>query len=160
MEIREIELCQLDLLTDCFNYFEDYYAALGEHRLSRSPQFGHDFAKALVQRLGQQKGKIYAVFQQEKIVGFIVGIIQNQTADEEVAEGPVKYGKILELFVEPNFRRRQLGLKLFRALEEFFAVQNCTELILEMHPDNMEAEKFYTALGFGTKNIIFYKKAV
>ncbi len=71
-----------------------------------------------------------------------------------MADGSIKYGKILELFVEPVFRRRKVGQMLLKKMEEFFKDQNCGEILLEIHPDNAEAGKFYTALGFGKKNVI------
>lgn len=52
--------------------------------------------------------------------------------------------------VSPNFRRRQAGVSLLRALFAFCGEHGLTRLMLEVRESNLPARRLYESLGFVT----------
>ena len=52
------------------------------------------------------------------------------------------------LFTEPAFRRQGVGRSLVEACKIAAAASSCRYLAVGTHPDNHEAQEFYTSLGF------------
>lgn len=77
------------------------------------------------------------------IVGMAIGRIC--VHDEYV---PNKSGKIDDVWIEPNYRRKRLGTKLVSELLEFFKLNHVVAIILEYAKGNIEAEAIWERFGF------------
>ena len=77
------------------------------------------------------------------IVGMALGRIFFH--DEYV---PNKSGKIDDVWVEPNYRRKGLGTNLVSELLKFFKLNNVVAIILEYAKGNVEAEAIWERFGF------------
>ncbi len=142
----------------CMNEFEDYYACLETPvRKSRSPEFGQQFIPVLLKKIKSENGKIVVALDNKKIIGFAVGIIERQTELDEIANGYVKCGSILELFVKDTYRDKGIGKELVNKLESYLKESDCTKINLEVIHSNKDIVKFYNHIGYTIETIILSK---
>jgi hypothetical protein len=67
-------------------------------------------------------------------------------------------GRVNRLAVTPARRRQGIAKGLLAALEERLAALGCTGVSLLVEPDNVDAVRFYAALGYTTRDLIFMRK--
>ena len=79
----------------------------------------------------------------KRIVGMALGRICIH--DEYV---PNKSGRIDDVWIEPNYRRKGLGTKLVLELLKFFKLNDVVAIILEYTKGNVEAEAIWERFGF------------
>ena len=79
----------------------------------------------------------------KSIVGMALGRICIH--DEYV---PNKSGRIDDVWIEPNYRRKGLGTKLVLELLDFFKLNDVVAIILEYTKGNVEAEAIWERFGF------------
>ena len=77
------------------------------------------------------------------IIGMAIGRIC--VHDEYV---PNKSGRIDDVWIEPNYRRKGLATRLVSELLEFFKVNHIGVIILEYAKGNIEAEAIWERFGF------------
>jgi len=76
----------------------------------------------------------------EEIVGFIIGEVENH--------GAVKTGHICTIDVAVKHRRRGVGLKLLKEVENAFLQRSVEICYLEVRADNYEASRLYEKQGY------------
>ncbi|AAK40442.1 ribosomal-protein-alanine N-acetyltransferase [Saccharolobus solfataricus] len=82
--------------------------------------------------------KLYLVAKQrEKVVGYIIGIIQYGYR-----------GHIVSIAVEPIYRKQGIGAKLLNEIEERFKLNGARYSYLEVNTNNLSAISFYRANGY------------
>lgn len=79
----------------------------------------------------------------DKIAGMLVYYFLPYTAQNR----PAVYLK--ELFVDPDYRGRQIGEKLMNALREVAEQSNCRQIKWTVAPWNEKGKRFYEKLGAG-----------
>jgi ribosomal-protein-alanine N-acetyltransferase len=79
---------------------------------------------------------------EKKIVGYIIGFTGSEV------------GIIVSIAVDPNFRRKGIGTKLWEELLELFKSNHVKVARLEVRKSNLIAQKFYEKLGFKKIGII------
>lgn len=103
------------------------------------------------------EGKMYLYKENNKIVGLIVGLINN--IEEETYDFKVpKRGRITELVVSNSSRCKGIGTKLLDKMEEYLKSVNCSDILLEVFGYNEQAIKFYNKSGYHTRMIDMTKK--
>lgn len=104
--------------------------------LERSPEAAAWTARALTEALEQDPSHFLVGWQDEEIEGFICG---RRVLDE---------GEILNLAVNPEFRRKGVGAALVQALLEVFAKDRVVQVFLEVRESNTAAIAFYQRVNF------------
>jgi ribosomal protein S18 acetylase RimI-like enzyme len=61
---------------------------------------------------------------------------------------PNKSGRIDDVWIESNYRRKELGTKLVSELLKFFKLHHVVAVILKYAEGNIEAEAFWEQFGF------------
>lgn len=89
------------------------------------------FADYILQPIG------FGMFDRKKLIGFIIGEYTdwNQTF------------KIWEIYVEPKYRKKGIGYKLFKHMERHILTTKARAIILEVASCNDPAIKFYENVG-------------
>lgn len=75
-----------------------------------------------------------------EIVGFVIGMLYK--------EDNKTFGHILTLDVLPEHRRKGIGLRLLKEIEEIFRGKGASVCVLEVREDNLAALKLYQKLGY------------
>ena len=92
-------------------------------------------------------GKILLYKENEKIVGLIVGIINNDDTIRYDFKAP-KRGRITELVVDKDYRGKGIGKKLLLKMKEHLKTNGCEKIMIAVFGYNESAIKFYKENGF------------
>lgn len=99
------------------------------------------FTKQQIAQLLKNQNCISLVAKEnEKIIGFIIGMIYD--------ENNVLTGHILTVDVSPSHRRKGIGIKLLQELEKIFKDKDAKICRLEVREDNIAALSLYQKLGY------------
>ncbi|RLE62732.1 MAG: ribosomal-protein-alanine N-acetyltransferase [Thermoprotei archaeon] len=78
-----------------------------------------------------------------KIIGYVIGVIRRNNL-----------GHIVNIAVDPQFRRKGVGTELMKRLIELFRNRGVKLIRLEVRVSNTPARKLYEKLGFTSEYII------
>ena len=92
-------------------------------------------------------GKILLYKDNEKIVGLIVGIINNDNTIRYAFKAP-KRGRITELVVDKDYRGKGIGKELLLKNKEHLKSNGCEKMMIAVFGYNESAIKFYKENGF------------
>lgn len=92
-------------------------------------------------------GKILLYKDNEKIVGLIVGIINNDDTIRYDFKAP-KRGRITELVVDKDYRGKGIGKELLLKMKEHLKSNGCEKIMIAVFGYNESAIKFYKENGF------------
>lgn len=87
------------------------------------------------------------------VIGLIIGSIET---DNDLLFN--KIGKVEDWFVEAEFRRQGIGLKLYNELEKWFLEKGCNQVFSDTWQGNELSIKAHQQLGFFVSGISFRKK--
>lgn len=97
---------------------------------------------------------IYVAFDDDEIVGFAAGNIRLSPN----YLGSKKIGYISHVFVDPDYRKKRIGVELVSELEKWFEEKNVAHIELEVLSKNESAYKFWERSGFVMDNFRMLKK--
>jgi ribosomal protein S18 acetylase RimI-like enzyme len=122
--------------------------------------YGQKFCAKMLQDVAKNRGKIYVLENpNQQVVGFIAGVIfQIGNSDEELDCKPHTMGRIIELFINQNYRGQGLGTKLMQKMEQYFKEQQCYKINIEVFAPNVDSYRFYKSHGYIDRNIDLAKK--
>lgn len=92
-------------------------------------------------------GKILLYNDDEKIVGLIVGIINNDDIIRYDFKAP-KRGRITELVVDKEYRGKSIGKELLLKMKEYLKSNGCEKIMIAVFAYNESAIRFYKENGF------------
>ena len=92
-------------------------------------------------------GKILLYKDDEKIVGLIVGIINNDDTIRYDFKAP-KRGRITELVVGKEYRGKGIGKELLLKMKEYLKSNGCEKIMIAVFGYNESAIRFYKENGF------------
>lgn len=92
-------------------------------------------------------GKILLYKDNEKIVGLIIGIVNNEETKEYDFNAP-KRGRITELIVDKEYRGKGIGKELLLKMKEYLKSNGCEKIMIAVFGYNESAIRFYKENGF------------
>ena len=102
--------------------------------------------------INTQNGKILLYKKDDKIVGLVVGLINND--EEKTCEfKATRRGKIAELIVSKSIRSKGIGARLLKAMEEYLTSVGCKDILIDVFAYNDKAINFYKRSGYHTRMI-------
>lgn len=128
-----------DLLVELHKYIisidkEKYHILTDEYREI-------EFNKTMDEIKGKD-GKMYLAIEDNKVIGLIVGVINNEEGSNYEFKAP-KRGRITELIVKQEYRSKGIGQQLIDKIEKHFKSVGCKAIIIEVFAYNENAKKFY-----------------
>jgi len=131
---------------------KDYIAAMDPlHRNRRLPEYGELYTKALLKKVKDGSGIIYLAKQEEEVLGGIAGNIEEQSEYERAGTVRSRSGRILVLVVLEKYRGQGIGLKLMKKLEDYFRLNGCDIVRVEVFVPNASAHEFYSRLQYSDR---------
>lgn len=103
------------------------------------------------------KGKIFLASENNKIVGLIIGIINNENEETFNFKAP-KRGRITELIITKNYRSNGLGNLLIEEAENYLKSIGCKAILIEVFGYNEMAKNFYSKHGYFDRSYEVMKK--
>ena len=108
------------------------------------------YFKKTMEEVQKCDGKILLYCENEKIVGLIVGLINNEETFDYDFKAP-KRGRITELVVLKNCQGKGYGKKLLNSMEKYLINNGCKDILIGVFGYNEKAIKFYEKNGYHTR---------
>lgn len=100
---------------------QDYLACIDQMKgTRRMPNYGESYTQRLLREIEKNEGTAYVAEHEGRIIGFIAGIIHRQSKEDLLECIPSTDGRILELFIDPQHRRQNVGTMLMQKMKEYF----------------------------------------
>lgn len=109
------------------------------------------FAKTM-EEVKKCNGKIMLYKDNEKIVGLIVGLINNDETEQYDFKAP-KRGRITELIVDKEYRGKQIGKQLLAEMNKYLKSIGCEKILIAVFGYNESAIEFYEKNGYHIRMI-------
>jgi ribosomal protein S18 acetylase RimI-like enzyme len=147
--IREYQGSDRTAFVKLMEQLMDYIVSIDDlKRTRRMPEFGESYAQRTLQKVAENNGIIYVAELDAELVGVVVGIIPEQTKEDQLEHVPSKFGEVLEIVVKTGYRGRGVGTMLMNKLEEYFKENNCNMSGVGVLFPNKNAHRLYSKLGY------------
>lgn len=144
-EIRIVNARQKDIeqVVELWKDFVDYHASLHPFYKRSKNALGAS-RKYFLKTIGSPVRQLFVAIDGKTVVGFALA---------EVGKYPPvfihkKYGMIIDLYVDPAYRRHGLGRTLYLKMKEWFARRGLTRIELTVAAANKTAWTFWKKMGF------------
>lgn len=121
-----------------------YIAEMNAHSHRPLPEeFQKKWIDSIISMQGPKDRHLELCFADSDAIGFLYGKV-----DREDHKGYIKpgYGYIMEFYVEPEYRRKGYGTRMFSRLEDLFRKDGVTQMYLTADP--VTGRPFWEAVGF------------
>lgn len=133
-----------DLLVQLQQYLADIdkegYNIVGE-------EYREKYFEKTMEDVKKCNGKILLYKDNEKIVGLIIGIVNNDETKRYDFKAP-KRGRITELVIDKEYRGKGIGKKLLFEMKEHLKSNGCEMIMIAVFGYNESAIRFYKENGF------------
>lgn len=154
VEIREYRGSDRASFIRLMEESQDYLVSIdGLKRMRRMPEYGESYTERTLQSVAKNDGKVYVAEIRGRIVGLVVGIVDEQTREELLEMVPLRRGVVVELIVESGYRKKGIGTLLMEKIEGYFRQRGCNVSGLDVFPQNKNAYRLYSGLGYRDRNI-------
>jgi GNAT superfamily N-acetyltransferase len=144
IKFKSYEKSDFENLVQCIENLHNFIISIDPlKRLRRLPTYGTYYANNILKKVKKMHGLILLAYNQEKIVGCIVGIIEEQNKYDLLEYIPTKGGRILDLFVADTYRNLGIGNKLMQQMEDYFKQNECDIIRVDVFEPNKFAHSFY-----------------
>lgn len=109
--------------------------------------------------INKYEGKMYLYKDNNKIIGLIVGLINNLEECNYDFKCP-KRGRITELVVSKHHRKSGVGSILLHSMEDYLKSVECKDILLGVFAYNENAIKFYEKNGYHIRMLDMTKKDI
>lgn len=119
-------------------------------------EYKEKYFNKMMDEVEKNDGKILLYVENNKVVGLIVGITNNEETLDYDFKAP-KRGRITELIVSKNIRSKGVGSMLLEEMTKYLKEKNCKGVLIEVFGYNEKAIKFYEKNGYHTRVIDMIK---
>ena len=128
-------------------------------RIRRQPGFSAQGLKNTLKLVRENNGKIYIAEDDGKPIGYIFGFVCDKQSEENLLEVvPSLIGQIEDVYVEPEYRGKNIGKLLFNKMEQYLKEKGCDSIWLEVFASNTTAHAAYLKMGYTDREIGMLKK--
>lgn len=143
-----------DLLVE----LQDYIAETDKENYNiLTDEYREKYFEKTMNEVNECEGKILLATENEKVIGLIVGIINNEEECTFDFKAP-KRGRVTELVVSKECRLNGIGKQLLDKMESHFKNVGCKGVLIDVFAYNENAQKFYSKNGYFIRNIEVMKK--
>ena len=138
-----------DLLVELQQYLSDIdkegYNIVGD-------DYREKYFEKTMKEVKKCNGKILLFKETEKIVGLVVGTVNNNEIISFDFKAP-KRGRITELVVSKEYRGKHIGKKLLEGMRDYLKSIGCEKIMIAVFGYNENAIKFYKKNGYHMRMI-------
>lgn len=148
MEIIEYSSRYDEDIKDLLVELQQYISEIDKEKYNiLTDEYREKYFKKTIEEVCKYDGKIYLAKDSDRIVGLIVGLINNEEIHSYDFEAP-KRGRITELVISKSYRSNGLGKQLLDKMEQHFKEVDCKAILLDVFSYNENAKKFYEKNGY------------
>lgn len=143
-----------DLLVE----LQEYIAEIDKEKYNiLTNEYREKYLKKMMDEVNKYEGKIFLAIENKKVIGLIVGLINNEEESTYDFKAP-KRGRVTELVVSKECRSNGIGKQLLDKMEKYFKEVGCKGVLIDVFAYNENAQKFYYKNGYFNRNIEVMKK--
>lgn len=159
MEIIEYNNDYSESVKDLLVELQEFIASIDEEKLNIvTPEFREVYFKDMIDNVYDNDGKIYVAKEDNKIVGFIAGVMVKYDEIDKYGYVIHKRGEVIELMVTNNVQSNGIGSKLLRKMESYFKNKGCLYIQIDVFGYNKNAISFYNKHGYDSRLVTVVKK--
>lgn len=157
--IKEYDDKYLEDIKDLLVELEEYIVSIDKDNLDRlHSDYRNKMALIDLELINKNNGKCYIALDNDKVVGLIMGIISKYDEYDYLGYKCPKRGEVMELVVSSKARHNGIGQQLINAMEDYFVLQECEYVLVDVFAYNDNAIKFYSNNGYHSRMITNIKK--
>lgn len=143
-----------DLLVE----LQEYIAEIDKEKYNiLTNEYREKYFKKTMDEVNKYEGKIFLAIENEKVIGLIVGLINNEEESTYDFKAP-KRGRVTELVVSKECRSNGIGKQLLDKMEKYFKEVGCKGVLIDVFAYNENAQKFYYKNGYFNRDVEVMKK--
>lgn len=161
MDITYKDYSQADseLLKSLSRELESYIKNIDPiRRIKNLPGFSELSIQETLESVRRYNGKIWFALHKDEVVGFVIGVIWEQSEKNKLEIGPHILGEVLDLYVKETYRRNGIGKQMLQKMEDYFKSQNCDSMWVSVFAPNENAHALYRTFGFQDREIGMLKE--
>lgn len=122
---------------------QEYIVSIDKEKYNAlTDEYKEKYFLKVITEVKECEGKILLYKENNKIIGLVVGLINNE--EEKTYDFNVpKRGRITELVVSKGARSKGIGTKLLKAMEEHLKSVGCEDILIGVFGYNSKAINFY-----------------
>ena len=159
MEIIEYEDKYLEDVRDLLTELEEYIVSIDKDELDWvHPEYHEKMSLVDLNEVNKNSGKCYLAIENDKALGLIMGTIPSYGEYDYLDYKCPKRGIITELIVTSKIRSKGIGVALMDKIEEYFKLNNCKYVLVDVFAYNENAIDFYNKKGYHPRMYTDIKK--
>ena len=159
MEIIEYDDKYLDDVKDLLVELQEYIVSIDKDHLDQvHPEYHEKMALVDLDEVNKNNGICYLAFENDKVIGFIMGMIPPYNEYDYLDYKCPKRGEITELIVTNKIRSNGIGQKLIKKMEEYLKSVGCEYVIVDVFAYNEIGKKFYSKNDYHARMETMIKK--
>ena len=138
----------IDSVKDLLVELQEYITSIDNDGYNiLTDEYRDKYFNKTIEEINKYEGKIFLYIKDNKVVGLIVGLINNEEESTYEFKAP-KRGRITELIVKKEYRKYGIGKQLMDYMEEYFKSVNCKAVLLDVFSYNENSKAFYIKNGY------------
>ena len=159
MEIIEYKDKYLKDVRDLLTELEEYIVSIDKDELDNvHPEYHEKMALVDLDEVNKNNGKCYLAIENNTAIGLIMGTIPPYDEYDYLDYKCPKRGIITELIVTSKIRSKGVGQALMDKMEEYFKLNKCEYVLVDVFAYNENAINFYNKKGYHPRMYINIKK--
>ena len=159
VQIIEYEEKYLDDVKNLLVELEEYILSIDKDNLDQlHSEYRDKMAVLDLNEVKNNNGKCYLAIENDKAIGLIMGIIPSYDKYDYLDYKCPKRGIITELIVTSKIRRKGVGQVLMDKIEEYFKLNNCEYVLVDVFAYNEKTINFYNKKGYHPRMYTDIKK--
>lgn len=127
-------------------------------RIQNLPGFVNVYLKDVLENVKKYQGKIWLAVDEGKVIGFVIGAIWEQSEKSKLEIGPHKFGEVIDIYLEEDYRRKGIGKIMLQMMEKYFKEKGCDSMWILVFAPNENAHNMYKKFGFVDREIGMLKQ--
>lgn len=115
-------------------------------------EYREKYFEKTLEEVKKYNGKILLYEDNKKIVGLIVGIVNNGEITRYDFKSP-KRGRITEFIIDKKYRGKGIGKILLNEMKDYLKYNGCKKILIAVFGYNESAIRFYEENGFHVRMI-------
>ena len=159
MQITEYKDKYLEDVKDLLTELEEYIVSIDKDHLDQvHPEYHEKMALVDLDEVKNNNGICYLAIENEKAIGLIMGTIPPYEEYDYLDYKCPKRGIITELIVTSKIRSKGVGQALMDKMEEYFKLNKCEYVLVDVFAYNENAINFYNKKGYHPRMYTDIKK--
>ena len=149
MEIIEYDKIYDEAIKDLLVELQEYLVEIDYFKLLKMcPEYREGVFKLNMDDVEKNDGKIYLAKQDNKIIGLVIGTVNERDEEDRLTNICDKTGSIIELVISKDIRGSGIGTMLTEKIEKYLKSIGCVRVTIEVYGPNKNALNFYNKNGY------------